>query len=130
MAAFIGSPQINLIEGRITVENNSIFFRSDGFLLELKGEEGLKKYKDLEVTIGIRPESLIPGDGPIHGEIELVEHIGSEAFVYIRAHSIKTRIAAKAPPDFHGEPGEKISLKPNITALHFFYEGKRINFQK
>lgn len=127
VAAFIGSPQINLIEGRVSDENNGIFFRSDGFLLDLKGEEGLKKYKDHEVTMGIRPESLILGDGPIHGEIELVEHIGSEAFVYLRAQSIKSRIAAKAPPDFRGEPGEKISLKPNITALHFFYKGKRIN---
>jgi multiple sugar transport system ATP-binding protein len=126
-ATFIGSPQINLIEGKVEARGEVVRFRSDGFVLDLRGHEGLARYDGLEVTMGIRPESLTPGEGPISGEVEFVEHIGAEAFVYMRATGIEPRIAAKARPDFQGGPGEKISLAVDARALHFFHKGESID---
>jgi multiple sugar transport system ATP-binding protein len=127
VATFIGSPRINLIEGKIEVKDGGLFFGSDGFSLELKGREGLKEYKGREMTMGIRPESLTPGEGTVKGEIELVEHIGSEAYVYLKVRGVKERMVAKAPPDFRGRPGEEVSLALDTAQAHFFYEGKRVN---
>jgi ABC-type sugar transport system ATPase subunit len=58
--------------------------------------------------------------------MELVEHIGSEAYVYLRVLGVKERMVAKAPPDFRGRPGEEVSLALDTAQAHFFYEGKRV----
>jgi ABC-type sugar transport system ATPase subunit len=94
-------------------------------MINLGLREELRKYAGHEVTIGIRPESLIPGDGPIKGNLELVEHLGPETILYVRANN--TRIIAKAHPNFKKNRGEKISLTLRDTGIHFFYKGKRIN---
>lgn len=133
VATFIGSPKINLIEGKIEVRGENVFFiseGSDGFSIELKGREGLRRYKGQGMTMGIRPESLTPWEGPIRGEIELVEDVGSEAYVYLRVRGVKERVVAKAPPDFRGKPGEGVSLALDLSSMHFFHqghEGKRVN---
>ena len=75
--------------------------------------------------MGIRPEALTPGFGPIQGELELIEHLGSEALVYLKTGG--ARIIAKAPSDFQEKPGKTISLALDSSNLHFFHEGKRIS---
>jgi multiple sugar transport system ATP-binding protein len=102
-------------------------FVSEGFSLGLGAEEALRRYDGLEVTLGVRPESLSIGEGPISGEIELVEHLGAETLVFLKMHDTEVKIVAKAPPDFDGKAGESLSLKPDMERLHFFYEGNRIN---
>ncbi len=78
----------------------------------------------MDITLGIRPEFLTPGDGPINGEIELIEHIGSETILYLGLND--TRIIARAAPDFHEKTGRKISLSLDCANLHFFHSGIRI----
>ncbi len=87
----------------------------------------MRELNGLEVTLGVRPESLLIGEGPISGEIELVEHLGSEALVFLKTPGVKGKLVAKAPPDFHGKAGESLSLSPDMEKLHFFYEGNRVN---
>ncbi len=124
-ATFIGSPQINLIKGCIVVNGGGIFFKSGELMINLGSREELKKYSGNEITMGIRPESLTPGDGPIKGSLELAEHLGPETILYVRHDN--TRIIAKAPPDFQKNRDEKISLTLSGTGIHFFYKEKRIN---
>lgn len=126
VAGFIGSPQINLIEGRITEKNNTLFFETDGIRIILNNAT-LKQYSEQQVTLGIRPEAIMLGDGPINGELELIEHLGSEVIVYARVKGISNLIAVKTRADFKGKTGEPISLKPAADDLHFFYNGVRIN---
>ncbi len=123
-AIFIGSPRINLIEGRLVTEKNTLFFQSEGLMIDVGTREELKAYSEKNITMGVRPESLTPGDGPIKGDIELIEHIGSEALVYLMAGN--SRLIVKTPPDFNDKTGRTISLKLNTAGLHFFYEGTRI----
>ncbi len=127
VAAFIGSPQMNFIRGRVQVGSEGISFVTEGFSLRLAVEEELEKYDGLEVTLGVRPESLSIGKGPISGEIELVEHLGPETLVFLKTHSVEGKIVMKASSDFEGKAGDRLSLKPDLEGLHFFYEGNRIN---
>lgn len=124
VASFIGSPQINLIEGRITVNEDKILFKSGDLVIDLGSMEALKKYSGNKVTMGIRPESLTPGDGPLVGSLEVIEHIGSETILYVRTDN--GRIIAKAPSNFQEKVGENISLALRTTDIHLFYEGARI----
>lgn len=125
VATFIGSPPINLIRGKLAYRNGETSFISSGFTIPLGAGEHLKRYHDKEVTVGIRPESLAPGAGPISGEVELIEHLGPETLVYVTIHDV--RIVAKAPPGLHLKRGERVSLSLSNTGIHFFHHGDRIS---
>jgi multiple sugar transport system ATP-binding protein len=133
VATFIGSPKINLIEGKIESRGENVLFNSDGLSLELRGMGWLRRYEGQGMTMGIRPEALTPGEGPLKGEIELVENVGSEVYVYLKVRGVRERVVAKAPPDFRGRPGEGVALTLDLSSLHFFqegregHEGKRVN---
>lgn len=122
-ASFIGMPSINLIEGRFIKTGDKILFRSDD--LEVPVSRGdYEPHEGKDITAGIRPESLRPGNGPVRGSLEHIEHIGSETILYVRSGNV--RITAKAAADFEGKTGENISLSLNTMDIHFFLEGKRL----
>jgi multiple sugar transport system ATP-binding protein len=125
VATFIGTPQINVLNGKLITEERKIFFQSGKFLLPLGERKGLNKYTGEEIILGIRPEALTPGKGPIKGYLELTEHLGPETFIYINIGN--TRLIAKASPDFRERQGKEISLSLNNKEIHFFYKGKRIS---
>lgn len=75
VAAFIGSPQINLIPARF--EKPSLVSGS----LKLKGFKGLPDGKDL--MLGIRPDHLsINSKGALKMRVDLVEQHGADNLVY------------------------------------------------
>jgi ABC-type sugar transport system ATPase subunit len=106
------------------VHNNKVFFNSGVFLIDLGWREDLKKHVDNTITMGIRPESLGPGEGPIVGLLEVVEHIGSETILYVRTDN--GRVIAKGPSNFQGNTGEKVSLALRTTDIHLFHKGIRV----
>lgn len=124
VATFIGTPQINLIKGYIVRKDSNVIFDASGFSINLGAREELRQNSNREITMGIRPEALTPGDGNIKGTLELTEHLGPETLIYVRVDN--TRLIAKAPPDFRGEQGSGISLALEERGIHFFYEGQRI----
>ena len=124
VATFIGSPSINLIEGRLTVHEDTVSFKSGAIVIDLGLRGDLKKYADNEVTVGIRPEALEPGEGPIMGSLDLVEHLGPETILYVKTDNGK--IIAKGPANFQGSPGKKISLALKAMDIHLFHKGRRI----
>lgn len=132
VAGFIGSPAMNLIEGTIA---------SDGITI---GSTVLAVPRALQmasgagpVTVGLRPEALeLVGEGAgIPAVVNLVEELGSEAYVYCQlADNAKDAITA-APDvivrvDPHGAPdsGDKIELhvKEDSMLLFDFESGARI----
>jgi ABC-type sugar transport system ATPase subunit len=124
VATFIGSPRINLINGIIDAKDTDIFFKSGKLALNLGHRKDLRNFINREVTMGLRPEALSPGESPVKGNVELVEHLGPEALVHVRIDD--TRLIAKAPPDVQADRGEDISLKFNERGMHFFNRGERI----
>jgi len=124
VAGFIGTPGINLIPGTVTVKGEDLFFVSGALTLNVSHRDELRQYHAKEVTAGLRPEALVRGEGPIRGSVELVEHLGSEKIVYVKAHD--TRLVVKTPPDDRLSPGDTISLSFSNKGLHFFHDGKRI----
>jgi multiple sugar transport system ATP-binding protein len=124
-ASFIGTPQINSINGTLLVKENGLFINSGELSLNLGlHREELRKFSGTEITAGIRPEALAPGQGPIKGSVELVEHLGSETLVYVKMDNLS--ITAKASPDFRGKAGDDISLSLSSRGVHFFQNGQRI----
>ncbi|KPK23339.1 MAG: hypothetical protein AMJ61_15915 [Desulfobacterales bacterium SG8_35_2] len=124
-AIFIGSPQMNILNGRIEKEGEKLLFNSSGIILDVSPWKNLKGYVGKTVTAGIRPESLLPeSNGPLTGKVELIEHLGSE--IILHANIGEMKIIARLSPDIEKRKGEAISFRLAWKGVHFFSEDERI----
>ncbi len=87
VANFIGTPQINLINGRVT---NSYILLENGYQLPVSEEsrKELEAYLNKEVTVGIRSEQIelidkTDKDDSILCKINMIENVGFEKYVYL-----------------------------------------------
>ena len=113
VAGFIGSPAMNLIEGKVGIDHR---FHAEGFTLSLAAVPGLEAGR--QVTLGIRPEHLSLGDEGIAVEVVVVEPTGSETHVVAR---IGSREIIAVFRERHGfRPGRSITLAPDLALIHVF----------
>ena len=79
------------------------------------------------LTLGIRAEDLQPTEdqkGWLHGEVELVEDLGSDRFVHLKSGHLD--LVARAGRDLALPQGETIGLKVIPDQIHFFQGGGRV----
>lgn len=129
VARFVGSPQMNLIEGKL---DEKAVFKSGDFQLDLSDAlDALSKigaeYAGRTLTVGIRPEDLrlsSQDKASMQGEVEIVEDLGSDRFVHFTCGSVElvARMTARAPVN----RGEIVHFAAEASRLHLFYQGKRI----
>ncbi|WP_011583077.1 MULTISPECIES: ABC transporter ATP-binding protein [Chelativorans] len=81
VASFIGSPSMNLVEGRIT---GGMFQAGDG-ILSLKLASGPANMEGRPVTCGFRPEHLNITSTGSPATVAIVEPTGSETQIILRA---------------------------------------------
>ncbi len=110
VAAFIGSPSMNLIEG---VAGGGRF-EAEGISLPLPtgAAEGRK------VTLGIRPEHLRLADQGITAGIVVVEPTGSETHLVVRAG--RRELVAVFRDRLAFAPGQTVTLAPDPGQVHLF----------
>jgi multiple sugar transport system ATP-binding protein len=92
VAAFMGSPAMNLLRGRIVAEEDTRpVLQLGGARLPLsdpvlEARPALMGRVDEEVVVGIRPEALRPADGAraaLEGPVVLRESLGSDVLVHV-----------------------------------------------
>jgi multiple sugar transport system ATP-binding protein len=142
VAAFIGSPAMNLYESSLTEGCRSVRLGSQEIPLPDRvrtGRPGLAAYGGKPVIIGIRPESLPAANGtaeaPISARVEMIEALGSELQVHFSIDA--KRVVAEGPSDIDeltssgagvarvgphvpAKPGEQLRFAVDVDALHFF----------
>ncbi|MEN6325396.1 MAG: sn-glycerol-3-phosphate ABC transporter ATP-binding protein UgpC [Syntrophomonas sp.] len=106
VASFIGLPQMNLLDASVLEEQDEIKLALANAVLSLPTDkqECLKKqgYVGKQIIYGIRAENIglerAASNQPFGGFVEIVEHLGSEAYVYLNTSSgtIVSRIPADA----------------------------------
>lgn len=127
VAGFIGSPAMNILDGKI-IKDNGFWFDDGNLKLKLprKYEEKLAGYVDEEISFGIRPEDIYEA-GFAHGleetveaslTVEVVEPMGNEIFLYVSTgkHPMVARIDAHSQAAI----GQKANLAFNMAKAHFF----------
>jgi multiple sugar transport system ATP-binding protein len=95
VAAFIGSPAMNLFEADLVEEGGSLWFTGPNRKVRLSpaavgAHPGLKRYVGKTIAVGVRPENLHdPADRPGHpsdqtmrAKVELREALGSDLMVH------------------------------------------------
>jgi multiple sugar transport system ATP-binding protein len=91
VASFIGSPPMNLVEGRIEADGRGVALRLGGQRVSLPESLGARKpalvhYAGKTVVVGIRPESLVPAAGQgavIPGTVAVAEDLGASILVHL-----------------------------------------------
>jgi multiple sugar transport system ATP-binding protein len=112
VAGFIGSPSMNLVEGRIT----SGQFEAPGVRIAVTAPD-----RD-GVVLGVRPEDLDLTEAdpaPISGRLYALELTGDATLVTLRDKG--TSICARGPAEFHAEINAPCALAPKPGArIHLF----------
>jgi multiple sugar transport system ATP-binding protein len=125
VAAFIGSPEMNILKGIVMIKEGKSFFHGKGFALDLGAARTGGFDEDFE--LGIRPEDMdiLPqGRTPIEARVELVSNIGSEMVVHARLGEETVNI--RAPKDTTLQPGDTACVSIVPERVHWFYKGRRI----
>ena len=156
VAGFIGSPSMNFIYGTLEGQGENIYSNLAGDRVKLDRrvmaeKTGLANYTGKEIVVGIRPEmfelvAASPGADPdqtISVKVDLVEQLGSEAFVHFTKASPpvitpdirelladqgtdpaslgnETKFTARVDPDYAPRSGEETKLVVETEKLHFF----------
>ena len=120
VAEFIGSPQMNFING--TIKND--YFESKSLKLNID-----LNIDNANVNLGFRADDLeLKEDGEISLNIEIIEKLGSDSIIYGRDKDGRS-ICYKESGNTKLEIGEIINISLDVDTLHIFDEktGQRLN---
>jgi multiple sugar transport system ATP-binding protein len=125
VATFIGSPAMNMIDGTISRADARFAFSTPTGSLAFDAP-GLGTYENIGVTLGVRPEHLVPlasGRAParaaiIRTRVELIEPLGSEVLLHVR--SADGELTARVAPDITPPIGTQIDLALDLDHAHYF----------
>jgi multiple sugar transport system ATP-binding protein len=153
VAAFIGSPSMNLFEAELSADAGTLQVGSSALpaAAVLSRIPSLRSYAGRHVVIGLRPEdlSLAADDAApaIAGEIELIEALGPELLVHFSSNAKRSRPVAAAADSGSDEylpeaevsggdswvarlgsrtpvrAGERVRFTPDMSMLHCFDPG-------
>ncbi|MBQ7010231.1 MAG: sn-glycerol-3-phosphate ABC transporter ATP-binding protein UgpC [Clostridia bacterium] len=130
VAGFIGTPQMNFINGSLEKKGDDVFFCFGNNKLKLpkeKAEEpALQEYIGKELIAGIRPEcihdepmylSQLP-DSVIDTHVEVTELMGAEIYLYLVAE--EQNLVARVSPRSQARAGDSIKVALEVSRMHFF----------
>lgn len=115
VAQFIGAPSMNMLPGVLDAQGLTLW---NGDRL---GARFASSGEPHEVTIGIRPEDLVPVNAEsaiIEGIISVVEPLGSETLLYVSVQDFE--LIASGPGRDAPKPGTQIFLGADLDNLHLF----------
>jgi multiple sugar transport system ATP-binding protein len=147
VAAFIGSPAMNLLRGRLELADGrlEVVLGSERLAIAdavLDARPELGRRIDEEVVIGIRPEAVqvaggdVPAGCSLELEVVLVEALGSDLLVHLRTDAqrvtvsdafggedeagLEARFTARLPPGLRVGVGDRLRLRVDVSGMHVF----------
>ena len=128
VASFIGSPPINLMEGKVTRNGRKYFFDEGKFQVRIIDEMASKlaPYEGKTVGMGIRAEDIYDKlfafeaspENTVRAMCEVVEPLGSEVYLYLTSgkHNFIARVGAHDRPEVNRD----MDLVFDMSKVHFF----------
>jgi len=121
VAGFIGSPAMNLIEGRVdgagvVIGNCTVPFAGNGNAGQT-------------ILVGLRPEHLeLAGDGPLPLSVELLERLGADTIVHGKLGGDGIAMTARAAGTIDPPLGQTLRFAVRPEHIHLFdaETGKRL----
>jgi multiple sugar transport system ATP-binding protein len=145
VAAFIGSPAMNLYEATVAEDAGALKIGSQELALPVicrESHPGLRKFAGKKIVVGMRPEHLPAATGAsngprLTGNVDLVEALGSELMVHFTIDARRVRAegatsededataqsgegVARVDPGARAKVGEKITFAVRTEGMQFF----------
>ena len=122
VASFIGTPEMNFIEGVI---EDGLMFKADGEVrIQLPKDRWPSLSVGQQITLGIRPEHLelaSDGDAMFTGEADVVEQLGDRTDVILA--NDHRRMTARIASGSGLREGDSASLRADLSQAHLFSVG-------
>lgn len=132
VAGFIGSPQMNFVETKVTSRGENVVLTFGDTEVILPKEKGAKlvagNYVGKNVMMGIRPEHISDMDtindsdvskySVTTANVEVTEMLGSETYLYMvcEGHNMTARVN----PSCKAKPGSSIKIGIDTKKVHIF----------
>ena len=123
VARFIGSPAMNIVAATITSTGAPATVQPEsGYPVTINAEVAAT-HLDAKATFGVRPEDLVPTDGPglFTGTVEIVEKLGEVTLVYLDT-GLPEPITVKLDGDVEIVKGATLTVTAPTERLHLFDE--------
>ncbi|MBT8496333.1 MAG: TOBE domain-containing protein, partial [Deltaproteobacteria bacterium] len=78
-----------------------------------------------EIEVGVRPQDLVVDDGPLRGEVTLVEMLGWEALVHIDVAGTNVISRVEGERGMEIEVGENVGMTVRPEVAHVFADDGR-----
>ena len=118
VAGFIGSPRMNFLSATVAeARGNAITVTLQGLPAISAPVSGVNIGEN--VTLGIRPENLLPAEEGWPLEVDLVEQLGGISYIHGRLPS-GDRLVVSASGQTRLRSGETIRISAQVEALHVF----------
>ncbi len=128
VATFIGSPQMNIVDAKISAEGSKLYAIVGDAKLEIPASkaEAMKAYAGKEVKMGIRPEDIYDTNfaekldtaNSIESNIRVYELLGAEVFLYFDYAGVQ--FTARVNPSTKIRQGDSASFTFDMEKTHFF----------
>ena len=128
VASFIGSPAMNIIEGKLMEKDDKIVVEISGSILELPKKKAalVRNYRGKKIWFGIRPEDIsickedICFPSYVYGDVKIVELMGNEEFIHYSIHD-KEFISRVSSDEIQKLiPGENCKFLYDMEKCHIF----------
>jgi multiple sugar transport system ATP-binding protein len=118
VASFIGSPSINLFEGKLNESDEGWLFKGPDFALSLRHAQSPPTGA---VTLGVRPEDLrlVDYGSTFTAEVRVVEPVGSEVYIHLDTVDGE-RVIVRASADTQVSVDRRVGIEVPARKVHLF----------
>ena len=135
VAGFIGTPQMNFINGKLVKKGDDVYFDFQNVSLKLPEEkahaEELKDYIGQEVVVGLRPEAISDVADAVAANpeysfevnVDVTELMGAEIYLYLTVGDPEdepTSLIARVSSRSQSRAGDKIKVAVDMSRFHIF----------
>jgi multiple sugar transport system ATP-binding protein len=130
VAGFIGTPAMTLLDGELGFFDGGLKASFAGLSAALPGDHATLPggTRPLAITVGVRPEDVVLGDGGRPAVIRLVEPTGHESIVTIDLDG--TALTARVPAGIALRAGEPVGVTCRAEKLHLFDRGTGLRLNR
>ena len=121
VARFLGLPEINLVEGRLSREDGTIRFHGPDFSCAVAVGDSPER----EIVLGLRPQCLFGNGDPASNAdalgqavVTAIEHHGPESFAECRLGT--TPLTVRVSPGAHVRIGSSLTITADLSTAHVF----------
>ena len=135
VAGFIGTPQMNFINGKLVKKDDGVYFEFQQVSLKLPEDKAnapeLVDYIGQEVVVGLRPEALSDVEATVEANpeysfevnVDVTELMGAEIYLYLKVgdpENEPTSLIARVSSRSQSRAGDKIKVAVDMSRFHIF----------